>query len=335
MIRNDQAWAVFRCSLLSPLLSEEISPAEREAYFQKQSQKEHLLPNGKRRRISARTLRRWWDKLRKQGVAGMFREPRNDRGKPRKLAALLERATQLKREQPRRSDRVINRILQHELGASVPRSTLYRHLRQKGVTRRQLGPSSKPVRCRWTRDHSNALWVGDFQEGPLVLHDGRVVKSHLSAWIDCHSRYLVEGRYYVRENLDTLIDSLLRAWAHHGTSRELYVDNAKIYHANGLVLACTQLNIQLLHRPPRDPPAGGLIERFFGTLQSQLEAEVKATKSLLTLLELNRDLQAWLELAYHREVHSETHQTPLERYQEACRFHRHVDLQTVQGFFRR
>ena len=31
-------------------------------------------------------------------------------------------------------------------------------------------------------------------------------------------------------------------------------------------LACTQLNIKLLHRPPRDPPAGGLIERFFQTL---------------------------------------------------------------------
>ena len=31
----------------------------------------------------------------------------------------------------------------------------------------------------------------------------------------------------------------------HGASRELYVDNAKIYHAKALQLACTQLNIQL------------------------------------------------------------------------------------------
>ena len=87
------------------------------------------------------------------------------------------------------------------------------------------------------------------------MHHGRAVKTHLSAWIDCHSRYLVEARYYVRESLDILIDSLLRAWTRHGASRELYVDNAKIYYAKGLVLACTQLNINLLHRPPRDPPA--------------------------------------------------------------------------------
>jgi len=88
------------------------------------------------------------------------------------------------------------------------------------------------------------------------------------------------ARYYVRENLDILVDSLLRAWGNHGASRELYVDNAKIYHAKALQLACTQLNIQLLHRPPRDPPAGGLIERFFQTCQGQLEAEVAPERSL-------------------------------------------------------
>ena len=58
-------------------------------------------------------------------------------------------------------------------------------------------------------------------------HPGQeAVKTHLSAWIDCHSRYVVEARYYIRENLDILIDSLLRAWGKQGASRELYVDNA-------------------------------------------------------------------------------------------------------------
>jgi putative transposase len=110
------------------------------------------------------------------------------------------------------------------------------------------------------------------------------------------------------------------------------VDNAKIYHANALALACTQLNIKLLHRPPRDPPAGGLIERLFETLQGQLEAEVRAS-DILTLDELNRVLAAWLQTAYHLEVHSETKQSPQQRYHEASRFHRHVDLGTVLTFF--
>src|SRR5208282_3397506 len=219
-----------------------------------------------------------------------------------------------------------------EFGSQVPRSTLYRHLRQQGATRRKLGVSQEKIRCRWTRDQPGALWVGDFEHGPLVMHQGRSVKTHLSAWIDCHSRYIVEARYYVRENLDILVDSLLRAWGNHGASRELYVDNAKIYHANALQLACTQLNIQLLHRPPRDPPAGGLIERFFQTCQMQLEAEVRAG-GVLTLDDLNRVLAAWLRVAYHQHVHSETEQAPHERYHQEPRLVRQVDLGAVLGFF--
>jgi len=335
MDRNDQAWAVFRCSLLSPLLLGEIPEAEREAYFRSLAEEKRLLPNGKRKRISVRTLRRWWQRLRKEGVEGTFRRPRSDRGRPRgKQQALLDRAVELKKEQPCRSDVVINRILTQEFGRGLPRSTLYRHLRREGATRRKLGVSQQKVRCRWTREQSGALWVGDFEHGPPVLHQGRAVTTRLSAWIDCHSRYVVEARYYVHENLDILIDSLLRAWTKHGASRELYVDNAKIYHANALQLACTQLNIKLLHRPPRDPAPGGLIERFFQTLQGQLEAEIRAAR-LLSLGDINRALHAWLEVEYHGAVHSQTRQAPRERYEAGTRFQRNVEPQRVIQMFQR
>ena len=335
MGRNDQAWAVFWCSLLSPLLLGEVPEAEREAYFRTLAEEERLLPNGQRTRVSVRTLRRWWKRLRDEGVEGTFRRPRSDRGQPRaRQQTLLMRAVELKKEQPRRSDVVINRILIQEFGRGVPRSTLYRHLRREGATRRKLGVSTQKVRCRWTRDQAGALWVGDFEHGPPVLHEGRAVQTRLSAWIDCHSRYVVEARYYLRENFDVLVDSLLRAWTHHGASRELYVDNAKIYHAKPLQLACTQLNIKLLHRPPRDPPAGGLIERFFQTLQGQLEAEIRAAR-LLSLADINRALSAWLTQEYHAAVHSETGQTPRERHCDATRFRRTVRLQSVMQLFLR
>ncbi len=49
-----------------------------------------------------------------------------------------------------------------------------------------------------------------------MLVGDEAVTTHLSAFIDCHSRYVVEARYYLRENLDILIDSLLRAWPFTG-----------------------------------------------------------------------------------------------------------------------
>ena len=335
MDRDDEAWAVFRCSLLSPLLLGEIPAAEREAYFRTLAAEQRRLPNGQRKRISVRTLRRWWKRLREQGVEGTVRRPRSDRGRPRSgLAPLLERAVELKKEQPRRSDVVINRILMQEFGRTVPRSTLYRHLRRQGATRRKLGDTQQKVRCRWSRDHAGALWVGDFEHGPPVIDGGRAVATRLSAWIDCHSRYVVEARYYFRENFDVLVDSLLRAWTQHGAPRELYVDNAKIYHAGPLKLACTELNIGLLHRPPRDPAPGGLIERFFQTLQGQLEAEIRAAR-LLSLAEINSALAAWLSQEYHAAVHSETGQSPGQRYHTATRVQRHVRLTSVIELFHR
>jgi transposase InsO family protein len=335
MGRNDEAWAVFWCSLLSPVLLGEIPEAERERYFQQLSQQQRQLPNGQRRCISVRTFRRQWRRLKDGGVPGLYRRRRSDRGQPRKKHAdLLARAVELKKEQPYRSDKVINRILKREFGRTLPRSTLYHHLRRAGATRRKLGVSTQKVRCRWTREQPGALWVGDFEHGPLVMQQGKAIKTHLSAWIDCHSRYIVEARYYVRENLDILTDSLLRAWGNHGASRELYVDNAKIYHANSLQLACTQLNIKLLHRPPREPQPGGLIERFFQTCQTQFEAEVRAAQ-VLTLEELNGALAAWLAMAYHQEVHSQTGQTPRQRYHQPSRLVRQVDLGMVLTFFHR
>jgi len=93
--------------------------------------------------------------------------------------------------------------------------------------------------------------------------------------------------------------------------------------------------MNLLHRPPRDPAPGGVIERYFETVQSQYEAEVRAG-DILTLEKLNRGLSAWLEMAYHQTFHSETGQTPIERYGQGKTVIRAVDMAAVlESFMKR
>jgi len=334
MTRKDEEWAIFWCSLLSPLLFGEVPEAEVGRFLHGLSEKEVALPGGKRGKPSLSTLRRKWKQYKKGGFQGLYRRRRNDRGKPRKVPTeMIEKAVELKKEQPYRSDKAINQFLGTEFQRTIPKSTLYRYLKQAGATRMKLGVTRRKVRCRWTRDTTHSLWVGDFEHGPFVAQDdGQVVQTHLSAFIDCHSRYVVEARYYLRENLDILIDSLLRAWATHGASRQLYLDNGKVYHAHALKAVCFALNIQLLHRPVRDPAPGGLIERWFETTQGQFEAEVRAG-DILTLEKLNRALAAWLQVSYHQSIHTETGQTPDERYQQGLQVTRQVDLQEAVQFF--
>ena len=333
MDKEQEKWAIFWCDLLSPIIYEEIESELTNRFLKRLAKKTIRFPDGRIGTPSLSTLRRKFNRYGKGGFDALARKRRNDWGKSRNIAAsIIEKAVELKKEQPFRSPAVINLLLKEMYGVTVPRSTLYRHLKQANATRLKLGVLRKKVRKRWTRNHTHDLWVGDFEEGPYVLEDGQVVPTYLSAFIDCHSRYAVEARYYFRQNLDVLIDSLIRALSIHGAPLQLYVDRAKVYLSTALRAACYRLNIKLLHRPPKDPPPGGLIERLFQTIQTQLEAEIRAG-DILSLGHLNRCLSAWLAVGYHKTIHSETKQTPGQRYQKGLTVIRSVDMTKVMASF--
>jgi len=338
MRKKDEQWALFWCALLQPVLFEH---REREVstyrFLKELSKKEVAFPDGTFRRPSLSTLKRKLRQYRKEGFDALARKKRSDRGQSRVVPRhVIERAVAIKRDLPTRSSETINNMLKAEYGLTLPKSTLYRHLKDAGATRIKLGIDRKKVRKRWSRNHTHDLWIGDFEEGPYVVLDNKqVVQTHLSAFIDCHSRWIVSARYYFRQNLDILIDTLLRAWAVHGASKQLYLDNAKVYHSNALNSACLRLGIDLIHRTAGDPAPGGLIERFFGTVQSQFEPEVRAGQ-ILTLAQLNRAFGAWLTISYQQRLNADTKQTPKQRYHEGLTVLRKVDTtEAIRSFMKR
>jgi len=324
--KKEEKWAIFWCDLLSPIIFSKIEPEQTNGYLKQVAQKAVVFPNGELGRPSLSTLKRKLKKYQNSGFNGFARKKRNDQGKSRNIDAdIIDTAIAIKKEQPRRSHKTINRFLKEMYGTTIPRSTLYWHLKQAGATRLKLGVTKQKVRKRWSRDHTHDLWIGDFEEGPYVIESNEVVPTYLSAFIDCHSRFVVTARYYLRQNLDILIDSLIRAMATHGAPLALYVDNAKVYHSHGLRAACYRINTRLIHRKKGDPAPGGLIERFFLTVQDQFEAEIRAGH-ILSLSHLNHTFAAWMEVDYHQETHSEINQPPAQRYQKGLRVIRQIDL---------
>jgi hypothetical protein len=95
---------------------------------------------------------------------------------------------------------------------------------------------------------------------------------------------------------------------------KLYLDNGPAFHANRFHAACDALGIRLVHSKPYCAEGRGVIERFNRTLKEQFESEVRARETLPTLDELNAWFAAWLSERYHRDVHSETGQSPAERF---------------------
>jgi putative transposase len=101
------------------------------------------------------------------------------------------------------------------------------------------------------------------------------------------------------------------------------VDNGQVFHAVQFGAACASLNIKKLHSQPYQPEGRGKIERFFGTVRDQFLPEVEAAQSaplrsgatnISTLDDLNTSFWAWLDQIYHARVHTETGQTPFERF---------------------
>lgn len=330
---KDQRWAVFWCGLLRPVIFGEFDKGERHAILREISQVEVLFPDGVKKKPSLSTLKRKLKRYEEEGLEGLVRRRRSDRGRPRAFPqAVIDKAIELKKDLPKRSAYTINKFLKVQFGTTIPESTLYGYLAQAGATMRKLGITVKPVRCRWTRDHTHSLWVGDYSPGPFVLENADFAKTELCAFIDCHSRYIVSARYYLSQNFETLIDTCLSAWDIHGSSVQLYLDNAKVFISEKLITACYQVHTEVIHRPVGDPSPGGLVERFFLTVQNQFEAEVRAGDPL-TLAQLNRAFSAWLEVSYHQRIHSQTGQTPEERYHQGLRAIRKVDLAAVMPFF--
>lgn len=333
MDEKNQKWVLFWSRLLYPVIYEELDGAKLTHYVENLCATETLFPNGSRKKPSPATVWRKVAAYRQGGIDALCRRKRCDIGQSRTLSAeVIAKAVEIKKDLPSRSATTINNLLEHCCGKKIPPSTLYRHLQEAGATKVKLGVSKTKVRCRWDRDHSNSLWLGDFQDGPMVLIDGQARRTYLSAFIDCHSRYVVSARYYLRENTAILIDTLLRAWQMCGKPRALYVDNGKVYYAKALELACASLQIRLLHRPPREPEPGGKIEKFFQTSQGRFEAEVRAG-SIMNLDELNRKFSAWLDMDYHEAPHGEIGQAPRQCYQSGLLVTEPVDLCKAIRFF--
>ena len=80
-----------------------------------------------------------------------------------------------------------------------------------------------------------------------------------------------------------------------------------------LLRACAVLGVRLIHSTPGRPEGRGKIERVFRTVRDQVLVEFE-DRPPASLQELNRIFQAWVEQVYHRRVHSETGQPPLERF---------------------
>jgi len=138
-------------------------------------------------------------------------------------------------------------------------------------------------------------------------------KAVLVAFIDDHSRALVGYRWGIGEDVLRLEAALRPGLMARGVPDGILVDRGSAFVSSQLLRACAVLGIRLIHASPRAATTKGKIERFFRSVRDRFLVELGA-REIPDLGELNRLFAAWVEVDYHRRVHSETKTAPLQRF---------------------
>ena len=103
-----------------------------------------------------------------------------------------------------------------------------------------------------------------------------------------------------------------------GLFETMVVDNGSDYISQSVRNFCNHTGIRIEHGAPRDPNSKPHVERFFGILNTQLVHQLPGTTfsnpadkgdyksekyACLTLEDLNKFVEQWLDTSYHRSIH--------------------------------
>ncbi|MDH3834964.1 MAG: DDE-type integrase/transposase/recombinase, partial [Nitrosopumilus sp.] len=256
-------------------------------------------------------------RYRKQGITALSVTPRSDKGKLRKVTAeeVME---------------AIRALLPKFHLARPTRAALYRMAIEEGwLSRSSIAPNTfsrivkeyemlKPEdehthrrRRAFAKAHANEMWQADTMFGPYVSDGNGHTQSKLIAFLDDASRVCVHGQFFLRENVDSLIEALSSAFYKRGLPESLYVDNGSIYTSKEIIQICARVGCLLTHTPVRDGASKGKIERFFRSVR---DGFLIRKLDLSSIEALNRQFIQWVEEEYNARKHSVLGMSPLDRF---------------------
>ena len=309
--------ALFRLSVLGALVSRErLERGELKSELERLAARDYDIPGSSRTFVSAKTIESWYYAYRKQGIEGLEPNPRSDRGRSKLSPKLQEMLLAARRENPRRSIRVLKRLMEEEGHAGrgeLSRSAIHRLLQRHGLSN-PTDPDSPKEEPRIQAPYAGDIWYGDVMYGPRITVHGRKRKTYLVTVMDDASRLVAHSAFYLGETALDIEGVLKQAPLKRGRPR-MALDNGAAYRALSLQSICARLKIHLVYCRPYAPEGKGKLERWHRTVRSQFLTEVDFQN--LPLDDVNARLWAWVEQSYHRNGHDGLGGlTPLTRYQQ-------------------
>jgi len=206
-------------------------------------------------------------------------------------------------------------------------STVCRYMRREGMERQPRPRAEKPgqtvareaFELRETRSfeasHVFGLWHSDFHDGSrkVLLRTGEWIIPQLLATMDDRSRLTCHAQWYATEDVRTYSHGQQQALSKRGLPREWMSDLGGPMKAAETRRGLERLGITWSPTLPYSPEQNGKQEVFWTQIEGRLLPMLDDVQEL-TLDRLNAATVAWVEYEYNRKVHSETGETPLNRF---------------------
>lgn len=306
--------ALFRFSLIAPVISDTYREISKIEYFRVTAEKEYVLPNGKKARFSPLTIKKWYLNYKKGGLDALIPNNRIDLGHTRVLSDdACRQIAAYKQQFPYITGKKIYRKLIEEgyvKASDVSLNTIYRFLKNQHLTRDKM----PPVEClSFEMEHANDCWQADTTVGPVIVVNGQKKQTFLIAFIDDASRVITHGEFFFHDNAVNMQTAFKKAILKYGIPKRIFVDNGCSYQNNQLQWICAEMGIVKIHAKPYRPQGKAKIERSHRTVKDKWMNAID-WNDYGSLGELNKDYERFLNKEYTNSVHSSLGMTPKERY---------------------
>lgn len=312
--KKSQELALFRFSLIAPLVNETYETTSKMQYFRDIASKTHKLPTGEKVNYSSGTIKSWYLKYKKQGIDGLLPKKRNDAGKPRVINGdTINKIHAIKEKYPYITGKMVYQKLVEEgyiKASDVSLASILRYIRDNNLKRNQL---EGVERRAYEMEYANDCWQSDTSHGPKIIINNRKMQTYLIAFIDDASRLIVHAQFFLNDNAINMQTTFKKALAKYGVPKRIFVDNGKSYKNNQLNLICASLGVALIHTRAYSPESKGKIERVFRTIK---DGYINSTdwNTFTSLEHLNVDFSKYLSEKYTNKTHSVIKDTPHNRY---------------------
>lgn len=324
--------SLWRFGIISPLLHRTANDASLCHLLENQSQNKYIRPDGVAVRLSPETIRKWLYRYNHGGLKALDNRIRSDKGRHAVPKAIGDAMADLRKEHPRWTlALLLDALIEKDLwdGKKPCRSVLYRYARARNLMRDPHLAGCENRRS-FQFEYFGELWIADFMHGPKLKYNRKKRKTYLHIIIDDSTRYVVSGRFYMAENVESLIKELMTATRRFGLGQRLYTDNGAAYASRHLKIVCARLGMHLTHTPPYKPQGRSKVERFFRTVRERFLAK----EQFFNLDTMNKAFAVYLE-DYHNRIHSTLKSTPMQKRlssKSVCR--RLPEIVDIEALFR-